>query len=170
VNADLADSFGNLVNRCLRFAHARFDGVVPAGELDQELAATLHEQLRALRSHHEALQFRKAADAVRGIWRLANTYLAKTAPWRLSDPAAVMRTSINLVRVAAIVAWPFVPTATEAVLRSLGEPEGIPPWPEDGALALCAIPARRRFTVPDLLFRKLDNDDAARLARRGSRR
>jgi methionyl-tRNA synthetase len=169
-NADLADDFGNLVNRCLRFANARFGGVVPEGEPDHDLAATLDEQLCALRSHHEALQFRKAADAVRGIWRLANAYLAREAPWRLSEPSAIARTSVNLVRIAAIVAWPFVPAAAEAVLCSLGEPAGIPPWPEDGALALRAVPARRRFTVPGLLFRKLDAADAARLRRPGSPR
>jgi methionyl-tRNA synthetase len=65
VNADLADNFGNLVNRCLRFAVARFGDTVPAGgapsPAERALAAALGRQLQELRQQHDALNFRKAA-------------------------------------------------------------------------------------------------------------
>lgn len=85
VNKDLADTFGNLVNRCLAFAAARFDSTVPsageAGPIEHKLAAELEAHLRRLRSHHEALALRKAAEEVRAIWKLSNAYLAEAAPW-----------------------------------------------------------------------------------------
>ncbi len=74
VNHDLADNFGNLVNRCLAFAAARFDGTVPeartVGAAEDKLAVELGTRLRRLRGHHEALALRKAAEEVRSIWRV----------------------------------------------------------------------------------------------------
>ena len=167
VNKDLADSFGNLVNRCLTFAAAKFGEKVPSGgelgSVERRLADDLGSCLRLLRDHHEALSLRKAAGEVRAVWRLANVYLAETAPWSAikSDPeraAVAVRTGINLVRVAALAAWPFVPTASTEVLRCLGEACETVPWPESGLSALTAIPPGRRFQVPALLFAKISTE------------
>ncbi len=173
MNKDLADTFGNLVNRCLAFAAARFDSTVPAarstGVAEDKLAAELGTRLKRLRGHHEALAQRKAAEEVRSIWRLANAYLADAAPWTVikDDPeraAAIVSTAVNLVRVAALAGWPFIPSAVAEVLRSLGEDSELVPWVEDGKEALSAIPAGRRFCVPPLLFPKVAVGDLATAA------
>ena len=165
VNKDLSDTFGNLVNRCLSFVVGRFDGTVPrGGDLDAievKLSLALDSHLRRLRQHHEALAFRKAANEVRTIWKLANAYLAETAPWSAikDDPhraATIARVGVNLVRLAALVAWPFIPFAAEAVLRSLGEDNVC--WNDNGREALAATPVGRRLRVPPLLFPKISTD------------
>lgn len=167
VNKDLADGFGNLVNRCLSFAATKFAAEVPSGgevgPVERSLADDLGSCLRRLRDHHEALNLRKAAGEVRAVWRLANVYLAETAPWSAikGDPeraAVIVRTGINLVRVAALAAWPFVPTASTEVLRCLGEACEPVPWPESGPSALTAIQPGRRFQVPALLFAKISTE------------
>lgn len=164
VNKDLADTFGNLVNRCLVFAVATFGATVPdsgeVGALERKLAADLDACLKRLHGHHQALALRKATEEVRAIWKLANAYLAETSPWSVlkhdrGRAAAIVRTGINLVGVAAMAAWPFIPTASAEVLRSLGDDLQIPPWIEDGEKALTRIPAGRRFSVPPLLFPKI---------------
>ena len=169
VNKDLADTFGNLVNRCLSFVVARFDSTVPVGgdlgPAEHDLGRELSSHLELLRHHHEALNFRKAADEIRAIWRLGNVYLAEAAPWSVihDDPAraaAIVRTGVNLVRVGALVAWSFIPTAAAAVLESLGENGGAVPWTDDGTGALAAIGPGRRVRVPALLFRKITPADA----------
>lgn len=168
VNKDLADILGNLVNRCLTFAAARFDGVVPAPgaaqPIEHRLARDLDRHLRRLRAHHETLALRKAADEVRAIWRLANAYLTEAAPWSVikDDPkraATIVNTGINLVRVCALVAWPFTPSTGAEVLRNLGEVTEAVPWPGDGQDALSAIPAGRHVCVPPLLFPKIAASD-----------
>lgn len=164
VNKDLADNFGNLVNRCLSFIGSRFDGVIPTtgepGAAELELAQRLTAILQRLRAHHEALELRKAAEDVRLLWRLGNGYLAEQAPWRTYDEdrrrtSVVVRTGANLVRTASLAAWAFIPEAATAVLRGLGEPTDHIPWPDEGQSCLEAIGGGRRITVPPVLFRKI---------------
>jgi methionyl-tRNA synthetase len=163
VNNDLADTFGNLVNRVLKFVAVRYDGVVPAageaGELEQALAAELTRRLAALRSHQDERSLRKAADQVRAIWRAANVYLVVGAPWShvVNEPdraAVVVRTSVNLVALAATVAWPFIPLTAERVLEALGC-TAKPSWPSSAAQALTLIEGGRKLGVPPILFEKL---------------
>jgi methionyl-tRNA synthetase len=138
VNKDLADVFGNLVNRIVSFTHRAFDGRIPTGgapsEPELSLASELDQRIASLRGHHEALEFRAAAAATRAIWSTANGYLQHAAPWTAiqSDPlraAVVTRTGLNLVRLAATLAWSIVPGLSESVLRAFGDDEAIPPWP-----------------------------------------
>jgi methionyl-tRNA synthetase len=175
VNNDLAHVFGNLVNRCLAFVAARFDGVVPAGGADDggetALAERLGRHLHRLREAQLAAQIRRAATEVRAIWSIANGYLAEQAPWSAINAdrgraGAVTRTAVNLVRLAAIVAWPFIPSSAEEVLRSLGEGAPVPPFPPTARDLLSAVPPGRPIRVPPLLFPALDADRAARLAAR----
>jgi len=115
VNNDLADNFGNLVNRTLTFVVSRYRGAVPEGgvasEPERQLEQELEQHLNALRRHHTSCSLRKAADEVRAIWRLANGYLAAQAPWASfrTDPdrcRVAVRTAVNLVGICATVAWP----------------------------------------------------------------
>ena len=156
VNNDLADTFGNLVNRVLKFVIAKYDGVVPAagktGELEHSLAAELTQHLANLKSHQEERSLRKAADEVRAIWSVANAYLVSGAPWShvIKEPdraAIVVRTSVNLVALAATVAWPFIPATAERVLEALGS-NSEPSWPSSAAEALALIEGGRRIDVP----------------------
>lgn len=179
VNNDLADNFGNFVNRCVTFAATQFDAKVPAGgefeAIELRLADELEKRLRCLRRHHEALNFRKAADEVRSIWKLANAYVAEAAPWSVvgvnpTRAAVIIRTAINLVRVAALAAWPFIPKASADVLDSLNEKSDVVSWPEDGKGALNAIASGRCFRVPARLFPKITEDTACRLKSLGRNR
>ena len=177
INKDLADTFGNLVNRCLSFAADRFGKAVPGGSygpVEHKLVGTLDAHLTRLRAHHEALAFRKAASEVRSIWKLANAYFAHAAPWSAiqNDPpraAAIARAGVNLVRLAALTGWPFIPFAAAEVLQSLGETTDNVPWPESAEQALSAVPPGRELRVPSPLFPKVRRDalaDASGVGRR----
>jgi len=157
VNKDLGDVFGNLVNRCLSFAATRFDSTIPEsgepGPLERQLAIDLDLHLANLRGHHEALAFRKAAEETRAIWKRANAYLTEAAPWTAiktdkSRAATIIHTGLDLVRIAALVAWPFIPFAAEEVLDCLGEPIA---WPA----GTDSLPAGRKIRVPPVLFPKI---------------
>jgi methionyl-tRNA synthetase len=138
VNKDLADVFGNLVNRIISFTHRTFDGRIPPGgrpgELEISLAAELDRRIAALRVHHEALEFRRAAAETRAIWSAANAYLQEAAPWTAikSDPAraaVATRTGLNLVRLSAVLAWSIIPALAKTVLDTFGDDGIVPRWP-----------------------------------------
>ncbi|MFI5010969.1 MAG: methionine--tRNA ligase [Hyphomicrobiales bacterium] len=163
VNHDLADSFGNLANRVLRLVAAHYEAVPRGGstaEAEHRLAAELDRRLGALRRHHDVCALRKAAEEVRAIWRLANGYLAAQAPWTIIDSeperaAVTVRTGVNLLRLAAIVAWPFIPQTATRLLAALGETCPVPEWPISGPQALTAIEGGRRLDALPVLFAKL---------------
>jgi methionyl-tRNA synthetase len=162
VDHDLADIFGNFVQRVLSFVVSRYDGIVPDGGAPGPAEARLTEEIarliEELRGHHEALALRKTADVVRAIWKTANLYLVSRAPWTLiksvpAEAALVLRTAINLIGIAARAAWPLIPDAAEKALASIGEFEAVPTFPS--AHDLNRVPAGRSIAHPGLLFGKL---------------
>ena len=163
VNADLADVFGNFINRILRFTESRFDGKVPdggeEGPLEARLRADVAEKLADLTAQLEALEMRKSAQALRQLWVLGNQYLTEAAPWTAvktdRDRAAVsVRMGLNLVALFARVSRPFIPFTCEVVAKAVGESQDAP-WP-DPAVALDLLPTGREVRAPDVLFRKVE--------------
>jgi methionyl-tRNA synthetase len=170
VNADLADVLGNFVNRILKFTESRFDGVVPEGgepgELEARLYADVGAKLAELTQLMEAIELRKSAQALRQLWVLGNAYLTEAAPWTAvktdRDRAAVaVRTGLGLVALFAKVSEPFIPFTAEKIAIAVGEAYPAR-WPEgDGAALLSALPTGRAVKAPDVLFKKIENDQVA---------
>jgi methionyl-tRNA synthetase len=167
----LANVFGNFVNRITRFAAARLDSQVPAGAepgaLEHKLLADLQAGLRALTAHHEALEFRKAAQETRALWVLGNEYLQAAAPWTAikTDPEAAalgVRIGLNLCAIYAAIAAPFAPNAAAAIAAALGLGPDALRWPDpERADLLDQVPVGSGFTPPDVLFRKIEDTDVA---------
>ncbi|MDO8802482.1 methionine--tRNA ligase [Phenylobacterium sp.] len=170
VNADLADVLGNFVNRILKFTETRFEGVVPdggePGPLEEKLYADIDAKLTELNEQMEAIDFRKATQALRQLWVLGNQYLTEAAPWTAikTDPAraaVAVRTGLNLVALFAKVSEPFIPFAAEKIAGGVGE--AFPgAWPTgEGAAVLDILPAGRKVSAPEVLFKKIENDQVA---------
>ncbi len=176
VNKDLADVFGNLVNRLVQFAARAFGGRVPGegepGAPERALATEIEARVARLRTHHEALEFRQAAGETRAIWARANAYVQEAAPWSAiaSDPAraaVVTRTALNLARLSAVLAWSIVPALAQRALAALGEDTAIPAWPaQPGGDLLLAHGAGRPIKPSGPLVAKLAAADIDRLSRR----
>lgn len=171
VNKDLADTLGNFVNRVLSFSRKRFGDDVPAGAAAGEAEARLGEQIAGLLAEYEAqldaLNFRKAAQALRALWSAGNAYLDEKAPWQQvkTDPEAAaltLRTAMNLIRLYAVVSEPFIPTAAAAMRGAFALPSDGRTWiTGEEARALDLVPAGTPFTVPPVLFAKITDEDLA---------
>jgi len=171
VNRDLADVLGNFVNRILKFNEAKFGGVVPdggaLGELEFELAKTVRAQIDEIATSLEQLEFRKAAQALRALWVAGNEYLQLAAPWTAfkTDPeraAVIVRTAINLVALYAKVSAPFIPAAAGVIGQAVGQ-TGPLVWPtaQTATDLLDTLPRGQAITVPDVLFKKIEDDQVA---------
>jgi methionyl-tRNA synthetase len=170
INRDLADVLGNFVNRICKFCETRFAGVVPAGgepgPLEAKLFADVDARLAELTEQFEAIEVRKAAQALRALWVAGNEYLQEAAPWTAirADPnraALIVRTALNLAALFARASSPVIPFAAETVLQALGEPYP-PTWPAaPAAEELARLPAGRSITTPPVLFRKIEDAEVA---------
>ncbi|MEU6243376.1 methionine--tRNA ligase [Streptomyces sp. NPDC047024] len=169
VNKDLADTLGNFVNRVLSFSRKRFGDEVPAGGEPGEAEARLGEEIAGLLAEYEtqmeALQFRKAAAALRALWSAGNSYLEEKAPWLEiktdKDGAALtLRTAMNLIHLYAVVSEPFIPASSAAMRAAFSLPEDTATWiTQEEAKSLSAVPTGTPFTVPPVLFAKLTDED-----------
>ncbi|MRX50755.1 methionine--tRNA ligase [Paracoccus sp. S-4012] len=168
VNKDLADVLGNFVSRVTKFARSKFGETVPEGGdwggRERALVADLAERLRAYEGFLDHREVRKAAAELRGIWVLGNEYLQAAAPWATfkTDPhAAAMQTrlGLNLIRLYAILSQPFVPFTSEAMLEAMQT--GDRDWPADIGAALTILPPGHAFTVPEVLFAKITDEQRA---------
>ncbi|MFF7050823.1 methionine--tRNA ligase [Streptomyces griseorubiginosus] len=169
VNKDLADTLGNFVNRVLSFSKKRFGEEVPAGGAPGAAEAKLGEEIARLLAEYEqqmeALQFRKAAAALRALWSAGNSYLEEKAPWLEiktdKDGAALtLRTAMNLIHLYAVVSEPFIPATSAAMRQAFALPSDTATWiSADEARTLTALTPGIPFTVPPVLFAKLTDED-----------
>ncbi|MFF6871860.1 methionine--tRNA ligase [Streptomyces sp. NPDC012450] len=169
VNKDLADTLGNFVNRVLSFSRKRFGDEVPAGHAAGEAEAKLGEEIAGLLGEYEeqmeALQFRKAAAALRALWSAGNSYLEEKAPWLeiKTDPegaALTLRTAMNLIHLYAVVSEPFIPTSAAAMRGAFALENDTATWvTAEQAKSLDTVPAGTAFTVPPVLFAKITEED-----------
>jgi methionyl-tRNA synthetase len=165
VNADLADNFGNFVNRVLTFVTSRFDGAVPAGDAPRAaLAAAVQSHVAQYTAHLRELRFRKAVNELRHLWSLGNTFVNDAAPWKTlktdrGRAAADLQTSVNLVR---IFAAPIIPRTSEHVFEALQLSQSERAWP-DGEIEpeLRRLGDGRRISTPGVLFRKVTDEEVA---------
>ena len=169
VNKDLADTLGNFVNRVLSFSRKRFGDDVPTGGEPGEAEAKLGEEIARLLAEYEvqmeALQFRKAAAALRALWSAGNSYLEEKAPWLEiktdKDGAALtLRTAMNLIHLYAVVSEPFIPATAKTMREAFSLKDDTAAWVTAAeAKSLSAVPVGTPFTVPPVLFAKLTDED-----------
>ena len=165
VNKDLADVLGNFVSRVTKFCRSKFGEAVPAGsygDAEAKVISELERRVRSFEAHMDAIEIRKACQELRAIWVAGNEYLQTAEPWAKfkNDPEAAgasVRFALNLIRLYAVLSEPFVPDASEKLLDAMNA-QGAP-WPGHIADYLEALSAGHPFSVPDVLFAKISDDD-----------
>ncbi|MGV6812330.1 MAG: methionine--tRNA ligase [Brevirhabdus sp.] len=166
VNKDLADVLGNFVSRVTKFCRSKFGETIPEGgqhgPAEATLMAELASRIRAYEGFMETMEVRKSAQELRAIWVAGNEYLQSAAPWSTfkEDPdqaAAQVRLALNLIRVYAVLSAPFIPDAAATLMQAMGTEDDS--WPDDVAEALTSLSPGHAFTVPDVTFRKITDDE-----------
>ncbi len=166
VNKDLADVLGNFVSRITKFCRSKFGETVPEGgqwgPQEQALCDELTTRIRAYEGHMDAIEVRKAAAELRAIWVAGNEYLQSAAPWtsfKTAPETAAMQTrlGLNLIRLYAVLSRAFIPDAAASLMDAMGT--GDDGWPGDIEAALTALPAGHAFTVPEVTFRKITDEE-----------
>ncbi|MEY8839044.1 methionine--tRNA ligase [Cribrihabitans sp. XS_ASV171] len=166
VNKDLADVLGNFVSRITKFCRSKFGEEVPAGGMwggtrEEAMISELTTRIRAYERHMEAMEVRKSAQELRAIWVAGNEYLQNAAPWTLfkTDPeqaAAQVRLGLNLIRLYAVLSAPFIPESAAKMMEAMRCEDWT--WPGDVNEALGTLTPGHAFTVPEVLFAKITDE------------
>ena len=134
VNADLANSFGNLAQRTLSFIAKNCSGAPPAGGKGDPADAALLALVRAavreeIPAQFEALALSHGIEAwLRAVFA-CNQYIDAQAPWALkkSDPermSAVLATLYEAIIDLAVAIQPIIPGSAAKLLDAMGVAAG----------------------------------------------
>lgn len=179
VNKDLVGTFGNFVNRTATQVDRHFDGTVPGGGDDGEPEAHLWAQVGQRLGEYvdamDALQFRRAASALRALWAEGNAYLETREPWKTvkvdrDRTASTLRNALQLALLESVASAPFVPEAAGRLRAALPAASGVElrldsSLPE---MARAAVRPGDAFESPGLLFSKLAPEQLEEWAERFS--
>ncbi|GAA4739927.1 methionine--tRNA ligase [Sphingomonas daechungensis] len=129
VNAELANSFGNLAQRTLSMVFKNLNGVLPAaGELaeDIDLLRKVDQACADLNARFDEYAFSAGLEAWMGAVFACNAYVDAQAPWALRKTdanrmAAVLGTLVSAVRQLAEAVAPVIPSASAALLSQIAE-------------------------------------------------
>jgi methionyl-tRNA synthetase len=128
-NSDLANDFGNLMNRVSGLIHKHFEGRVPEGgeptEAEKEIIAHGRGLSDSVNARIEHLDLVEAIEHIMLLVRLANQYIEHQAPWKLmkennkAAAARVLYTATEALRLSAALLAPVMPEKTKTVLAVL---------------------------------------------------
>jgi len=136
-NSDLANDFGNLLNRVSGLAAKHFGGCIPEqiklpleGKEIQGEAVKLEGRLRGF---IQELRVHEAIEEVLIFVRRVNKFIESQAPWKLmkTDPAlagGVVYTAAEALRISALFLLPVMPERCGVVLDVLGAGQSTLKW------------------------------------------
>ncbi len=160
INNELADTFGNFIQRTLSFIARHLGGRVEAvewGAEEVEVLGRLRELRDEIREAYANFRFRDALYGVMEVARLGNRYLDQKEPWRhrKTEPRKAhqaLYTALQILR--ALLTWsePVLPATASRVASWLAM--------EIPDFEAAAIPdpglAGRTVPEPEVLFPKLE--------------
>ena len=132
-NADLANNFGNLVNRVAAMAHKYRGGrVAPAPGASPRLADRAADVVRRYRAALDDYQLHAAMAAAFDLVDAANEFITRSEPWvlaktpeRADDLDQALFEMAEAVRIAALLLWPAMPSSCAEIWRRMGRTDPV---------------------------------------------
>ena len=129
-NSDLANTFGNLVNRTIAMQNKYFDGIIQeptdSESVDDELKAFALETVKKVEKCFETYRVADAVEAVLNLAKRSNKYIDETMPWTLAKDESkkarlgtVLYNLLEAIRYIAILLTPFMPQTAEKIFEQM---------------------------------------------------
>ncbi len=131
INIDLANDFGNLLNRTIGMMNKYFGGIIPSYNgvvtpLDAELEATGKQAIKSYQNNFETLHVTEAIMNVFEYISKANKYIEDSKPWALAkdetkveELKSCMNHLANVLRQTAILLKPVLMEAPSKLFEQL---------------------------------------------------
>ena len=130
VNNELANGWGNLVNRTVSMAHKNFGEVPDPGELidaDRAILGLASQTFDSAGRELGLAHFKAAITKIMHVVGEANAYIADQQPWKLAKDesqrerlATVLWTALQVVSDCNALLTPFIPHTAQKVHETLG--------------------------------------------------
>lgn len=128
-NSDMADVFGNFVNRVLKFSSAHFRHEIPyVREVSPKGKLILQEianRSNTIKECYQTFKVRKAARYAVDLARFGNQYFDSESPWHTikTEPlktAEAMYICGELIRNLVVILYPIIPSSAEKIWQMMG--------------------------------------------------
>ena len=129
-NSDLANTFGNLVNRTIAMQNKYFGGIIqePTDKeaVDDELAAFAKDTVAKVEKCFETYRVADAIEAVLNLAKRSNKYIDETTPWALAKDESkkarlgtVLYNLLESIRYIAVLLSPFMPETAQKIFEQM---------------------------------------------------
>lgn len=122
-NSDLANNFGNLLNRVATVVGKKCDGVGPAPDAESALGVTASKVYEIAAKAWEDFTPSVALEATWRLIREANAALEAAEPWK-KDPGpevdTVLGDALEVLRLVCVLSYPAMPQACTAAWHRIG--------------------------------------------------
>jgi len=163
-NNELADIFGNFVNRTLSFTEKHFNRQVPEIKrlrpIDENLLKQIPEFKSKVEFYYDKIRIKDALNETMNLARLANKYFNDSQPWKtIKEDFETCGTTINLslqlIRTLAVMLSPVIPFTSKKIFELLNiENEDLKKWSECEEPKL---PAGHKINQPEIIFTKIED-------------
>ncbi len=169
MNTELANDYGNLVQRVVAFIHKNVGGVVPKNNglqpADQEILNQAYGLIDKMRKELDVQAINKSLDALNGLVVSANQYVDTGAPWTLrkTDPVrmeTVLYVLLEVIRHLGLASQAFMPEASAKVLDIVNVPAAKRTFAHAGAAHALVPGTALNPAVP--VFPRFVEEDAAK--------
>jgi methionyl-tRNA synthetase len=165
VNGELIGNLANLVNRTLTFAARNFPQGFPDGtHSDDGFWEAVRGAEEEITESLERVELRDAFRQLFALSSLGNKRFQDEEPWKRikespAQAAGLIRDLLYLIRDLAVLAQPYLPAASEAMLGYLGLKRA--DWAD-----LRRLEGVGAVRPPELLFRRLEDEEIERFRAR----
>ena len=142
-------------------------GIIPEseiGEEEEELISNCNERLSDYMVYFQATEFSKAIEKVLEIVSSTNKYIDDTKPWALAkenktnELKKVLRTSLEMIRLIAILFYPIIPDSSTKILKALNININKEKSSFNGLNQISSLVENQKIGELDLLFDKIDKN------------
>ena len=131
-NSDLANDYGNLVNRVTMLISKSFNGQIPEcgdyNEIDLHILGEAKTTPQHVSSLMQEMKIHDALETTLSLIRKINRYLEEKSPWKSikednsqgSSAATTLALSADILRIGSQLLYPVMPEKTKTILNILG--------------------------------------------------
>ena len=166
-DSELADIYGNFVNRVTTLLHKFYQGHVPSEinlqETDYQALADCKKAVQAMGQCIETFRFKDALAEMMKIARIGNKYLMDKEPWKtVKTDALTTQTTLfvaaQITACLALASQPFLPFTYQKLQNMLNLPEFNFEnfWNNENIFQI--LPKNHRINIPFILFEKIPDE------------